>query len=219
VTWSKLDDGFWMHPKVVRAGNTGAGLYARMLSYCGCYLSDGEIPPPIVESVVGRDKAALKRLIESALVERRDDGTIVIPDYLDFNPSREEIHAKRRKDSERKTRGRREESERTPDGIVAESAGSPSALAGGGPRALPVPSRPVPKSPPGPPPAGGRKRDRERWENAALGWVASLGLAGRRESLLRAVTQAEPWMSNGSAAQDFEKFVGLHFSRSITRRP
>lgn len=41
MPWTKLDDGFWMHPKILLAGNEAVGIFARCISYCGAYLTDG----------------------------------------------------------------------------------------------------------------------------------------------------------------------------------
>lgn len=143
------------------AGNAGAGIFARMLSYCGCYLSNGEVPPPIVASIVGRDKAALERAVAATLIDLRDDGTAVIPDWLEFNPSRDDVEEKRRKDAVRKKDRLRADSARSPNGVHAESAKSPDVPARGGAGARSrSPSRPDPTHyPPDPPQAGGRKRD------------------------------------------------------------
>lgn len=44
MAWVSLDDRFHANPKVVGAGNAAAGVYARALSYCGDYLTDGFVP-------------------------------------------------------------------------------------------------------------------------------------------------------------------------------
>jgi hypothetical protein len=95
VTWSKLDDGFWMNPKVIQAGNAGAGIFSRLLSYCGCYLTDGFIPPEVVELVVGSDKKALQTLERLMLVQRMESGAFCIPDFLEHNRSKAQVEADR----------------------------------------------------------------------------------------------------------------------------
>jgi hypothetical protein len=51
MSWAKLDDRFWMHPKVTAIGNEGAGTFARLLSYCSCYLTDGLVPADAVKMI------------------------------------------------------------------------------------------------------------------------------------------------------------------------
>jgi hypothetical protein len=96
VTWTKLDDGFWMHPKVIVAGNAAAGVFARMLSYCGCYLTDGRIPSGVAETIAGRDKNAVDKLIAAGLVEVHD-GDVFIPQFLEHNRSKEQVEEDRAK--------------------------------------------------------------------------------------------------------------------------
>lgn len=100
MAWAKLDDTFWMHPKVITAGNAGAGIFARMLAYCGCYLTDGLVPGPIVDSIVGKDKAAFEELARWGMVERLESGGVLIPAFLEYNRSKERI------EEDRKTRAR-----------------------------------------------------------------------------------------------------------------
>jgi hypothetical protein len=99
LTWTKLDDGFWSNPKVVRVGNEAAGVYTRLLSYCGQHETDGHVPDEVAR-FVGRPRV-LNALVEVGLMERNGVGYL-IPDYLDFNPSRADQEDKRRKDRERK---------------------------------------------------------------------------------------------------------------------
>ena len=101
MSWVKIDDGFWMHPKVVHAGNEAAGIFARCLSYCGAYLTDGLIPEPVAVSIAGTPKA-LERVVQAGLLVRLDSGSIYISDYSEYNPLREQVEADR---AARKARG------------------------------------------------------------------------------------------------------------------
>jgi hypothetical protein len=95
MSWAKLDDGFWMHPKILMVGNTAAGVFARLLSYCGCYLTDGMIPHGVVATIVGSDKKALEALHNTGLVDMLESGAVFIPDYLDHNRSKAQVEADR----------------------------------------------------------------------------------------------------------------------------
>lgn len=97
MSWAKLDDGFWMHPKVLVAGNAGAGIFARLLSYCGCYLTDGLVPEPIAAQIVGSDKKALKALVDYGMVEVTETGSVFIPDYLEHNRSKVDVEEDRKR--------------------------------------------------------------------------------------------------------------------------
>jgi hypothetical protein len=118
VSWLKIDDRFLDHPKVVRlerlAPSRGVHLFVGLMSYCKQRLSDGVVPIdmlPKVNGPCGRwRQRTLEALIEVGLVERSGE-QLVIHDYLDWNPSKEEIERKaadrkamadkRRKDLER----------------------------------------------------------------------------------------------------------------------
>jgi hypothetical protein len=111
MTWSKLDDGFWSHPKVVNAGNEAVGVYARALSYCGRHETDGYIPPEVA-GFIG-SKRAFQRLIDTDLIHENGSG-FFIPDFTEFNPSHALLEAKRAKDRARKAEGIRDDSEEIP---------------------------------------------------------------------------------------------------------
>ena len=104
MTWAKLDDRFHAHPKVEDAGLAAIGLYAMSLSYAACYETDGMLP----ESWVRKQRApsAARKLVELGLWERAEDGYL-IPDFLDYNPSKDEIAEQRRMWRERQRRSRK----------------------------------------------------------------------------------------------------------------
>lgn len=91
MSWAKLDDGFWSHPKVMGIGNAGAGIFARFLAYCGDHLTEGLIPAPVVAFIVGDDQAALDALVRYGMVQLRDSDSVYIPDFLDHNPTRAKV--------------------------------------------------------------------------------------------------------------------------------
>jgi hypothetical protein len=93
VSWAKLDDRFWIHPKVTAVGNAGAGIFGRMLSYCGCFLTNGLVPADAVTIIVGDDRAVLQRMHDLGMVEIRESGSVFIRDYLDYNPDRDKVEA------------------------------------------------------------------------------------------------------------------------------
>lgn len=107
TAWAKLDDNFWMHPSILTAGNAGAGIFARMLSYSGCYLTDGLVPSAIVQSIVGKDKAALTELERMGVLNVLDSGSVHITDYLEYNRSKQEVEADRQTRRQNGARGGR----------------------------------------------------------------------------------------------------------------
>jgi hypothetical protein len=170
VSWVRLDDGMGEHRKVrraLRAGGLGVfGLHPLAILHASRYLTDGHIEPEFVEETFehARTRDREQTLVINALERHElwvpaDGGGWQIHDYLEHNPSREQVEVKRRADAERKHRGRsssaqnptgvQSDSARTPAGIQAESARTPAPppsdvrVAS----ARPVPSRPVPSRP------------------------------------------------------------------------
>lgn len=95
MAWVKLDDRFWSNPKVVTAGNDAAGAYARLLSYCAAHLTDGHVPAGICGFICA-DVGTLTSLLENGLIRQDRTGDYVVPDFLQFNPSRADVEAQRK---------------------------------------------------------------------------------------------------------------------------
>jgi hypothetical protein len=89
-----------MHPKVMAIGNEGTGAFARMISYCSCYLTNGRVPADAVRLICPNRKL-LERMNDLDVVELLDSGSVLIRDYLDYNPSRDKIEADREAAKER----------------------------------------------------------------------------------------------------------------------
>lgn len=94
MTWTKLDDRYWMHPKIVMAGNEGAGIFSRLLSYCGCYETDGKVPAQVALSIAGKPRA-LDHVVTVGLIQHLPSGDYYVRDYADYNFLRDELDAKR----------------------------------------------------------------------------------------------------------------------------
>ena len=94
MSWAKLDDGFWMHPKVVMAGNEVAGVFCRCLSYCGKYLTDGRVPAQVAMSIAG-SKKTLAQVVDTGFLQALPSGDFYVQDYAHYNPLRDEVEAKR----------------------------------------------------------------------------------------------------------------------------
>ena len=99
MSWVRLDDKFWSDPDIEEMGNAAAGAFARMLSYCGDHLTDGMVTAAKAAYIAPPKVVA--RIAEFGLIEKRGRDWF-IPRYLDFNPSREKVLAKRAADKARK---------------------------------------------------------------------------------------------------------------------
>lgn len=103
MPWFRLDDSFHSHPKVIAAGNEAAGLFVRCGTYAAEHLTDGYLDRDIVLLYGNPELAAV--LVRVRLWHPRRRGWL-IHDYLDYNPSREEVERDRKSGAERQRRRR-----------------------------------------------------------------------------------------------------------------
>jgi hypothetical protein len=111
MAWVKLDDHFAEHPKIATAGPLAGWLHVCALCYCNRHLTDGFIPARVVGTLADfagiNDEAsgeANPKQLASILLDvglwEEDEGGYRIHDYLEYNPSREEVIATREKRAE-----------------------------------------------------------------------------------------------------------------------
>jgi len=111
MTWTKLDDGIFDHPKMVKAGEDAANLYVRALVYCNRYLTDGRVEVEVLPVLTRkRDAAKLaEALVRVGAWESHPDGGWLVHGFHEHNPTAEEVEARRaeisRKRSEAGKRG------------------------------------------------------------------------------------------------------------------
>jgi hypothetical protein len=96
MVWIRIDDQIAHHPKFIEAGPVASWLWVCGNGYCNKYLTDGFIPVsvlPTIGAVTNAGKWA-ERLVAVGLWETASGGYRV-HDYHDFNPSADEVKAKR----------------------------------------------------------------------------------------------------------------------------
>ncbi|KKN16062.1 hypothetical protein LCGC14_0979510 [marine sediment metagenome] len=98
MSWVKLDDNFAGHRKVLAAGLEAAWLHIEGLCYCAQQETDGAILDAALVKLTQFSKPKAERLavrlVEVGLWERNGAGWL-IHDYLDYNPSKKELEARR----------------------------------------------------------------------------------------------------------------------------
>ncbi|TVZ96475.1 hypothetical protein [Streptomyces sp. BK340] len=107
MPWVKLDDRFPSHRKVALLPDRAFRLHVSAICWCSENLTDGRIADrelPLVAKVRGL-KAAAQQLVDAGLWDRIEGGW-EIHDYLDYNPSRAQVLAERKKNAERQERFR-----------------------------------------------------------------------------------------------------------------
>jgi len=125
VPWVKLDDQFYVNRKAVAAGLEGRALFLASLCYCAMQLNDGHLTAqdlPVIAAMAGVEPSVADRLVSVALWKPTELGWDV-HEYLDSNPSREQVLADRQAATERQRRSR---SRRASRRDFARSSASPS---------------------------------------------------------------------------------------------
>jgi hypothetical protein len=170
MSWSRFDDLYDDHPKVMAATHSNAlaaALHPQAITAASRRESDGLVDPfwLLARAPDKRKRTeALTVLVRLRLFDvipagetwagEDDKGHAVtigpftedrhiVHDYLDYNPSSVQLQERRRLDAERKASGRRKDSDGSPAGHDADSEGSPSGprgSAGADPRPTPHPS-------------------------------------------------------------------------------
>lgn len=157
MTWFKVDDTFYGHPKLTELEQGSCYFEAISLwvlagSWCAAQLTDGTLPAGQVRKL-GCKKRAAEELVRVGLWERTSTG-YAYHDWAKYQPTREEIELKRRATAERVRRSRNASRNAVTDAATNTTT---SEARNGVSNASPVPSRPVldpPKPPRGPGPDG-----------------------------------------------------------------
>lgn len=139
MTWVRIDDCFMGHRKVRALSDRAFRLHMEGLCFAALNLSDGYLDHDAVRRLRGNARASgkhFRELVDGGLWHETDDG-IEIHDYLDFNKSRDEVEAERRRKSEA---GKLGASTRWGNA----SAMAPAIAEGNGSSDAPVPTRPLP---------------------------------------------------------------------------
>jgi hypothetical protein len=148
MSWLKLDDRFWSHPKVIRAGAEATALFVRALARAGERLTDGRVARSELPMLNTYDQptstgaeALAERLVDAGMFER-SGSDYRIHDYLDYNPSAEEAAASRQQKLDAARRGgsvRAATGQRSPSGrYEAGDTAEPAERVDSGPPAAPA---------------------------------------------------------------------------------
>lgn len=96
MTWVRIDDQFPDHPKVAAVGPQAAWLHVCGLCYAARYLTDGFVPDAIVSRLtIFEDVTPLVTLLVTHALWAQVDGGYMIHDFLEYNPSREQVMQER----------------------------------------------------------------------------------------------------------------------------
>jgi hypothetical protein len=107
MPWVKLDDRFPSHRKIALLSDRAFRLHVSAICWCSENLTDGRIADrelTLLAKIRGI-KTTAQQLADAGLWDRVDGGW-QIHDYLDYNPSRAQVLADRKKNAERQERFR-----------------------------------------------------------------------------------------------------------------
>lgn len=111
VTWFRVDDGFWSHPKTLALSKGAVALWVRAGSYSGNHLTNGVIKRDVLPILQGTtDEAA--ELIEAGLWLHHIDGYL-FHDWDAYQPTREKVEHEREQTRQRVERWRASSQEKS----------------------------------------------------------------------------------------------------------
>lgn len=112
MTWFKIDDGFSSHPKVMDVLDSehpadAIAVWTMAGSYCARHLTDGRITVKQLRRLCADlDHEAGARVLVEAGLWHEIEGGYEFHEWMDHQPSRDEVESKRAKSRERVTRYR-----------------------------------------------------------------------------------------------------------------
>jgi hypothetical protein len=99
MSWFKVDDNFWSHPKTFGLSHAAVSLWVRSGSYSGNHLTDGVIERHVLPLLQGTGDHA-DELVEAGLWIEIDEGW-AFHDWHKYQPSKAKVEAEREKTKER----------------------------------------------------------------------------------------------------------------------
>ena len=115
MPWFKVDDGFAVHPKALKAGNAACGLWVRAGSWAMQQLTDGFIPDHVLPTLGTKREA--QALVDAGLWERGVSGWM-FHEWTERQPSREQVEKDRADAAERQRKAREKRNQSQRDGQV-----------------------------------------------------------------------------------------------------
>lgn len=104
MSWVRVDDKAWSHPKISNLSANGVRLWIFSLCWCNEHETDGVIPSTTLRLLKGTKRSA-EELVSAGLWEATEKGW-EIHDFLQFQPSRAQKNEQRAKTADRVKRFR-----------------------------------------------------------------------------------------------------------------
>lgn len=128
MPWVKLSDDWYDDPKIIAAGDDGALLWVKAVSWSARNLTDGLIPAELLPRLIlsPETPTIVSRLVNLGLFVEDISGGFRVANYLEYQPSREQVLAERAKEAKRKRDARAAASAGRPPGHLADSEPGPT---------------------------------------------------------------------------------------------
>jgi hypothetical protein len=110
MSWFKVDDGWWSHPKTLQLSDAAISLWTRAGSWSCQHLTDGRITDPVLK-VLGGSKRAVDELVKAGYWDVVDGGW-TFHDWADYQ-EHSDVVKKRREDARERMRTVRANRQRT----------------------------------------------------------------------------------------------------------
>ena len=94
MAWFRLDDQVTFHQKTLDAGNEAFGAWVRMGTWSSSRGLNGLVTKGAALTIAGRQEI-IDDLLRVGYLESRENGDYYVHDYLDWNPSADEVERKR----------------------------------------------------------------------------------------------------------------------------
>jgi len=104
MTYFKVDDGIWGHPKFSLLSNDAIALWVMAGSWCGRYVTDGLLPFQSLAMVRGSKQSA-QELVDAGLWLETPNGWL-FHDWHDYQYTKDEVESRRAYEREKKRRQR-----------------------------------------------------------------------------------------------------------------
>jgi hypothetical protein len=137
MTWFKVDDSFYDHPKIFDAPDCAVALWTRAGTWSARNLTDGFVPAGMPARLCDDPETAVGQLLNRGLWKKARGG-YKFHDWADYQPSAESVKTLREKRSQAGKRGGQAKAAKQTAGKSLASA-SPVA------KQTATPTRPVPK--------------------------------------------------------------------------
>lgn len=107
MAWTKLDDRFWCHPKIMGLSDGAFRLYVTTLNWAVANLTDGHVPTAVLREKRMRNRNSVtEELVNCGLWDEHETDGYVIHDYAEYQPTKEAITQLRQQNRDRQRRFR-----------------------------------------------------------------------------------------------------------------